>query len=94
MSTKTTSSAISKETSSDKDEDRCNSDNSIYVTTTASDDNTTEAQAMSAEATPSAEEVSIEGNEELKETDDINSVGGEKMRKRDRLKSKLKQLIK
>ena len=90
----TTSSDISKKTSSDKDEDRSNSDNSIYVTTTASDDNTTEAQAMSAEVTTSAEEVSIEGNEELKETDDINNVGGEKMRKRDRLKRKLKQLIK
>ena len=94
MSTETTSSDISKETSSDKDEDRSNSDNSIYVTTTASDDNTTEAQAMSAEVTTSAEEVSIEGNNELTETDDINNVGGEKMRKRDRLKRKLKQLIK
>ena len=93
MSTETTSSDISKETSSDNDEDRSNSDNSIYVTTMASDV-TIETQAMSAEVTTSAEEVSIEGNNELKETNDIDNVGGEKMRKRDRLKRKLKQLIK
>ena len=92
-STETTSSDITKETSSDNDEDRSNSDNSIYVTTMASDV-TIETQAMSAEVTTSAEEVSIEGNNELKETNDIDNVGGEKMRKRDRLKRKLKQLIK